>query len=141
MRKPPLHFSNFNSHRGTTHTLAGAAVGALAGKTGGGPGGKAHRAFMRGLAISSTPLGKGPPRTSTRPGRRPPFLTNRTQLVSTQRRALLQPPSRKVLSASWIKSGSTQADCKSIKDSGFATHAASTTVIHHRGPSFCNFFC
>ena len=36
-RKPPLHFSNFSSHRGTTHTFA-------AGADGGGRGGKGRGA-------------------------------------------------------------------------------------------------
>ncbi|PYK08869.1 MAG: hypothetical protein DME65_13300 [Verrucomicrobia bacterium] len=70
MRRPPLHFSNFSSHRGTTHTFcAGAVVGALDGKAGAAPVAKAPRRSMTALDISSTPFGvRGPPgRRSTRP--------------------------------------------------------------------------
>src|SRR5438874_9150987 len=78
MRKPPLHFSNFNSHRGTTQTLVGAVVGALAGKAGAAPVAKAPRRSMTALDISSTPLVKGPPRQSTRPVGSTRILTNHT---------------------------------------------------------------
>jgi hypothetical protein len=52
-----LHFSNVNSHRGTTHTFGvGATAGPVAGKAGAVPVAKAPRRSITALDISSTPL-------------------------------------------------------------------------------------
>src|ERR1041384_3623810 len=94
MRKPPLHFSNFSSHRGTTHTFgAGPGPGALAGKAGAAPVAKAPRRSMTALDISSTPFVWDSRLRSTRAGREIRF--NHQHVVSSQRRTLrvLPPPS------------------------------------------------